>query len=276
MKSKGKSPSLSVAIISRNEEARIARCLESVRTIADEIIVVDSGSSDNTITIAESMGATVYSEEWKGFVAQRNSVLEKCTCEWVLFLDCDEVLSETLGKNIAEAIGNDECNGYKLKYVSFFMGRWIKHAWSQDWHTRLIRRGKAEWTGHDVHETLDCLEPVCKLDGDAYHYTYVNYEQHLTKGIQYATLGAKSLCSRGKKIRLYMLLVNPLWSFVKHYIVKCGFLDGFEGFVISVTSMHHNFYKYLTAWEMQNRGPAETLLKHDLLPQHPTSKNHRS
>jgi glycosyltransferase involved in cell wall biosynthesis len=260
-----KVPSLSVAIISRNEERRIAQCLESVRTIAQEIIIVDSGSTDNTVKIAESMGARVYSEEWKGFVAQRNSVLEKCSCEWVLFLDCDEVLSNNLSKNIAEAIRNDDCNGYKLKYVSFFMGRWIKHAWGMDWHTRLIRRGKAEWTGHDVHETLNCQGPVRNLDGIAYHYTYVSYEQHLTKGIHYAKLGATSLCSRGKKIRLYMLIVNPVWSFLKHYVVKLGFWDGVQGFVISVTSMHHNFYKYLFAYEIQNFKSVETPSKSDVL-----------
>jgi glycosyltransferase involved in cell wall biosynthesis len=274
MKSSKEMPSLSVAIISRNEKARIARCLESVRAIAREIIIVDSGSTDGTIMIAEAMGARVFSEEWKGFVAQRNSVLEKCTGEWVLFLDCDEVLSETLRNNIAEAIRNDECNGYKLKYVSFFMGRWIKHAWSQDWHTRLIRRGKAVWTGHDVHETLECREPVRKLDGDAYHYTYVNYEQHLSKGIHYATLGARSLCSRDKKIRLYMLIVNPVWSFIKHFVVKRGFLDGFQGFVISVTSMHHNFYKYLIAWEMQNREFIDGPSKSDNQPCQTSSETH--
>jgi glycosyltransferase involved in cell wall biosynthesis len=252
------SPSLSVAIISLNEEARISLCLESVRSIAQEIIIVDSGSTDNTIAIAESMGATVFSEEWKGFVAQRNSALEKCSCEWVLFLDCDEVLSETLRNNIAAAINNNEYNGYQLKFVSFFMDRWIKHAWSQEWHTRLIRRGKALWTGYDVSETLKCQEPLKKLDGEAYHYTYINFEQHITKGIFYAALGGKSLCKRGKKIRPYMLIANPIWCFVKHYIVKLGFLDGFQGFVISVTSMHHNFYKYLIAWEMQKRESIES------------------
>jgi glycosyltransferase involved in cell wall biosynthesis len=251
MISKNEFPSLSVAIISRNEEARIAQCLESVRAIAREIIIVDSGSTDKTISIAESMGARVYSEEWKGFVAQRNSVLEKCSCEWVLFLDCDEVLSDILSANIETAIRSEDCNGYKLKYVSFFMQRWIKHAWGMDWHTRLIRRGKALWTGHDVHETLDCAEPVKKIDGDAYHYTYINYEQHMMKGVHYAALGAQSLCKRGKKIRLYMLFANPLWCFLKHYVVKLGFLDGFPGFIISLTSLHHNFYKYLIAWEMQ-------------------------
>jgi len=251
-------PSLSVAIISRNEEARIARCLESVRPIAREIIVVDSGSSDNTIMIAESFGATVYSEEWQGFVGQRNSVMAKCSCEWILFLDCDEVLSASLCKSIAKAVQDKECNGYKLKYVSFFMGRWIKHVWSQDWHLRLIRRGQAVWVGHDVHETINCKEPVKKLDGDAYHFTYVNNEQHLTKGIYYATLGAKSLCARGKKVKPYMLVINPVWSLVKHYVVKLGFLDGFPGFVISVTSMYHNFYKYWFAWEIQNRESIET------------------
>lgn len=262
---------LSVALISCNEEARIAQCLESVRAIAAEIVVVDSGSTDRTVSIAESMGATVYAEAWKGFVAQRNSALEKCSCEWVLFLDCDEVLSEKLAENIVAAIAEGTGNCYELKYVSFFMGRWIKHAWSQDWHTRLIRRGTGQWAGRDVHETLICSDAAEKLAGDVYHYTYADYEQHLTKGIRYAHLGAQSLCSRGKKIHLYMLLLNPLWSFIKHYVVKCGFLDGFQGFVISVTSMHHNFYKYLIAWEMQNGSTVErSPEKKELLGQPPS------
>lgn len=259
MKSANDLPSLSVAIISHNEEARIAKCLESVRSIAREIIVVDSDSTDNTVAIAESMGATVYSEKWKGFVDQRNSVLEKCSCDWVLFLDCDEVLSKTLCNNIAEAIKKDECNGFKLKYVSFFMDRWIKHAWSQEWHTRLIRRGKALWSGYDVSETLECKGPVGKINGDAYHYTYIDFEQHVTKGIFYAALGGRSLCKRSKKVRPYMLIANPIWCFIKHYIVKRGFLDGFPGFVISLTSMQHNFYKYLIAWEMQHREPNKSV-----------------
>jgi len=252
IKTNHKTSSLAVAIISYNEEARIAQCLESVLPIADEIVIVDSRSTDNTVVIAESMGAKVYSEDWKGFVAQKNSVLEKCSCQWVLFLDCDEVLSGSLRDNIAAAIKSNECNGYKIKRISFFMGHWIKHAWGMDWCTRLVRREKAVWTGQDVHETLECPEPVKRIEGDAFHYTYINYEQHMTKGVHYAALGAQSLCKRGKKVRLYMLFTNPLWCFIKHYIVKAGFLDGFPGFIISLTSLHHNFYKYLIAWEMQN------------------------
>lgn len=261
MKSEHKTPSLSVAIISRNEEARIAKCLESVRSIAKEIIVVDSGSTDHTVAIAESMGATVFTEEWKGFVEQRNSVLEKCTCEWVLFFDCDEVLSETLRKSIADAIKNDAFNGFKIEYVSFFMNRWIKHAWSQEWHTRLIKRGKAKWTGYDVSEILECQAPVGRLDGIAYHYTYINFEQHIKKGLNYAALGGNSLCKRGKKVRAYMLFANPVWCFIKHYIVKRGFLDGLPGFIISLTSMHHNFCKYMIAWEMQGKKSFESATK---------------
>ena len=246
--------SLSVAIISFNEEARILRCLESVRTIAREIIVVDALSTDNTVAIAESMGATVFSEKWKGFVDQRNSVLDKCTGDWVLFIDCDEVLSDTLCQSIVTAIGNGtgECNSYKLQFISCFMGRWITHAWGQDWHTRLIRRGTASWTGHGVHETLQCQHPMVKLEGVAYHYTYQDYEQHMAKGVHYAALGAAALCLRGKKVRLYRLITNPLWIFIKQYILKLGFLDGFPGLILCLTSVHHNFYKYLIAWEMQH------------------------
>lgn len=245
-------PILSVAIISFNEELRIAQCIEQVKAIADEIIVVDSGSTDRTVEIAESLGAKVYAEEWKGFAGQRNSAKDKCSGKWVLFIDCDEILSAEVRSSIAAAIAQDRFSGYRLKFISFFMGKWIRYSWSLDWHTRLALRDHCRWTGQYVHEKLECDGTIGKIDGQVYHFTYSDYEKELSKAILYAKLGAQALCSRNKKIRLHHLVFNPLWGFIKHYFVKRGFLDGFQGFVIALTNLHYTFSKYLIAWEMQN------------------------
>lgn len=245
-------PTLSVAIIAFNEEARIAQCIENVKSIADEIIVVDSGSSDRTTEIAEALGAKLFREEWKGFAGQRNSARDKCSGKWVLFIDCDEILSEDARSGISAAILQSSFSGYQLKYLSFFMGKWIRHSWRQDWHIRLALRDSCRWTGQYVHETLECDGAIGKIDGHVYHFTYSDYEKELSKSILYAKLGAQSICSRNKKIKLHHLVFNPLWGFIKHYFVKRGFLDGFQGFVIAVSNLHYTFSKYLIAWEIQN------------------------
>lgn len=256
-------PTLSVALISFNEEARIAKCLEAVRDIASEIIVVDSLSSDRTVEIAESLGARVFREEWKGFAAQKNSALQKCACEWVLFLDCDEVVSKSLRSAIVQAIGQSGFDGYRLKRITNFMGKMVTHSWQNDWLTRLVKRDKARWTGEHVHERLECDGAVGSVEGPLYHFTYTNYETELTKGVSYAKLGAQALCARNKKIRLTHLIFNPLWGFIKHYVVKRGFLDGFQGFVIAFSNWHYTFDKYLIAWEMQNRDLCKRTDIHD-------------
>lgn len=245
-------PALSVAIIAFNEEARIARCIEHVAGIADEIIVVDSGSTDKTGEIAESLGAKLFREEWKGFAAQRNSARDKCSGTWILFIDCDEVLSAEARSGISAAVTRNSHDGYQLKFISFFMGKWIQHSWRQDWHIRLARRDSCRWTGQYVHETLECDGAIGRVNGHVYHFTYSDYENELSKSILYAKLGAQSLCARNKKIRLTHLVFNPLWGFIKHYFVKRGFLDGFQGFVIALSNLHYTFSKYLIAWEIQN------------------------
>jgi glycosyltransferase involved in cell wall biosynthesis len=256
---------LSVAIVSFNEEARIAQCLESVLAIADEIIVVDSGSSDHTLAIANSFGAKVYAEQWKGFVSQKNSALDKCTCDWVLFLDCDEVLSVQLQQEITEAVQAHACAGYFVQSAPFFMGRQIKYSWGGERKLRLIKRGSGQWAGLDVHETLECAGPVGELAGVFYHYTYLNYERQLEKSTNYSKLGAKSLVAKGRKATIMNLLFNPFWSFFKPYVVKRGFLDGLQGFIIAILAARNTFDKYLMAWEIQHpdtKGTAPEANKH--------------
>jgi glycosyltransferase involved in cell wall biosynthesis len=254
---------LSVAIISYNEEARIPACLAAVRPIADEIVVVDSGSTDRTPELADSVGARVFTEPWQGFVAQKNSALVKCTSDWVLFLDCDEVLSIELQHEVSAAIQSDAYQGYYVQSAPFFMGRRIRYSWGGEHKLRLIRRNCGAWTGLDVHETLECRGAIGELRGVFYHHTYLDFTRQLAKSSSYSKLGATSLIAKGKKVRLHHLLANPVWSFIKPYIVKRGFLDGFQGFVIAVLAARNTFDKYMMAWELQNEKRLENKSERD-------------
>jgi glycosyltransferase involved in cell wall biosynthesis len=245
---------LSVAIISFNEEANIARCIEAVKALASEIVVVDSFSSDNTVAIAESLGAKVYSEPWKGFVAQKNSALEKCNCDWTLFLDCDEEVSAGLAASLVATLAAPACDGYRINRKTWFMGRWIEHAWYPDWNIRLIRRGAGRWQGLDVHETLVVPGAVGSLNGDLNHYSFKDLRDLFERSVRYAAAGAESYRRSGKKASLSKLLLNPLHGFFKHYILKKGFLDGFPGFLASASNGIYVFMKYAFLWEQQRSG----------------------
>jgi glycosyltransferase involved in cell wall biosynthesis len=245
---------LSVAIISFNEEANIARCIEAVRPLASEIVVVDSFSSDNTVAIAESLGAKVFSEPWQGFVAQKNSALEKCSCDWTLFLDCDEEVSAELSASLVETLADPACQGYRVNRKTWFMGRWLEHACYPDWNIRLIRRGAGRWQGLDVHETLVVPGAVGALKGDLYHYSFRDLRDLFERSVRYAAAGAQSYRRSGRKASLSKLLLNPLHGFFKHYVLKRGFLDGFPGFLISVVNAVYVFMKYALLWELQRDG----------------------
>lgn len=242
---------LSVAIISFNEEANIARCLEAVRDCAAEIMVVDSHSTDRTVEIARSLGATVFSEDWKGHIAQKNSALDKCTCPWILSIDCDEVVSPELKESICQAVRQGTAEGYKVNRKTFFLGRWIEHAWYPDWKLRLIRNGTGRWSGFDPHDRLTVPGVTAKLDGDLYHYSFKNLRDCLERTIRYAANEAGSYYREGRRASLLNIVVNPLHGFFKHYIIKRGFLDGLHGFIISVLNGIYVFMKYALLWEMQ-------------------------
>ena len=243
------SPSLSVSIISFNEEDNIAKCLNAIQDIATEIIVVDSHSTDRTVEIASAYGAQVITEDWKGFTLQKNSALEKCTGEWILALDCDEVVSPELKVSIVAAINRQDCEGYQLNRRTFFMGRWINHAWYPDWNLRLIKRGAASWQGGDIHESLRTSAQTQRLTGDLYHYSFKDLLDCLTRTVRYATIAASAYHRNGRTIKWHYLVINPLHGFFKHYVLKRGFLDGWQGFIISVMNGINIFMKYSLLWE---------------------------
>jgi glycosyltransferase involved in cell wall biosynthesis len=246
--------SLSVSIISFNEEENIAKCLESIRDIADEIIVVDSHSQDRTRDIAREFGAKVYEEDWKGHVAQKNSALEKCSNPWVLALDCDEVVSQELKNSIIEAITKSDYDGYEINRITYYSGRWIKHAWYPDWNLRLVKREKAKWIGTDPHDRLIVEGKIKRLSGDLYHYSYKNITDHFRRVVTYAVISADAYMKEGRNAGLKELFFNPVYGFFKHYVLKLGFLDGIQGLIISMSNFFYTFLKYALIWEKKKHG----------------------
>lgn len=244
---------VSVSIISYNEEDNIGRCIEAIRDLAAEIVVVDSLSTDRTVEIARSFGATVYIEPWKGHIEQKNSALEKCGQPWVLALDCDEVVSEELRQSIEVAVLRADNDGFWINRRTNFMGEWINHAWYPDWNLRLVKREKAIWKGINPHDRLTIDGSQGKLHGDLHHYSFRDSLDMFTRTVKYATISAESYQRQGGRISFGKVVLNPLYAFFRHYVVKRGFLDGKRGFILSVSNFISTFMKYVILYENQGK-----------------------
>ena len=244
----GMQPSLplSVAVITLNEEQRLKECLESVRGLAREIVVVDSGSTDDTEKIARAFGSKFVVEPWAGHVAQKNKALQHTSMEWVLCLDADESLSPELAESIREALSQKSilANAFSLNRRSFYLGAWVRHAWYPEWRLRLVRKGQAQWVGRDPHDRLEAQGGVQRLDGDLYHYSYANLQDHLERTIRYARIASDALAKEGFQVRWHHLVFSPWAAFLKRLVVKAGWRDGWRGWIISFTAMLSVFGKY--------------------------------
>lgn len=247
---------LSVALITHNEEGNLERTLGTVAW-ADEIVVVDSGSSDGTEEVARKFHARFFDEPWKGFAEQKNSALEKCSCDWVLSLDADEALTDELAKQIWEVLHDPSAfDGYKIPRRNLFLGRWIRHGgFYPDPKLRLFRRGSAEFEIRPVHEKVHFVGKAGQLKGDLLHYAYPTLATYLEHMDRYSTLGgslaaSNGKCGRGTATFAGQVLLNPLATFCYNYFLRLGFLDGREGLLLH---MYHSVYiswKYAKAWEM--------------------------
>jgi glycosyltransferase involved in cell wall biosynthesis len=242
---------ISVALISYNEEHRISNTLESLSGLASEIILIDSGSTDRTQEIAESFGATVYVEEWNGFASAKNSALEKCTSDWVLFLDCDEVLTPELRVEIASQVClKNDYSGYRINRRSVYCGKIMQYSWQPDRKLRLVKKNaKPKWVGHIVHEELIVEGKIGTLKGEILHYSYTSIADHFAKTIKYASLSSQDYELKGKKVSFVNLILNPIFAFVNMYFVKGAFLDGKLGLVAAFSSMCGTFLKYAMLYE---------------------------
>jgi len=241
---------LTVALISYNEEDRIGAVLSSIHDIASEIVVIDSGSTDKTTEIAEKFGAKVFIEEWKGYKDQKNSALEKCSQDWILFLDCDEVVSQDLKKSIIDAVQNPSADGYFINRKTVYLGKVLKYAFQPDWKLRLVKRSSnPRWEGGNVHEYLVINGKTSKINGDLLHYSYRDIYDHFMKVVNYSKLSAEDMYRRGKKFNFINLVINPISAFLKEFLLKKGFLDGIRGFIVAVSTTFYTFLKYIFLWE---------------------------
>jgi glycosyltransferase involved in cell wall biosynthesis len=255
---------LSVAIVTLNEADNLARTLVSVR-FADEIVVVDSGSTDDTVEIATSFGVKVFSEEWKGFARQKNSAIDKCSGTWVLSLDADEELTLELQEEIRSMLDADErivppVDGYRLRLCHVFLGRWMRYGgYYPDMKLRLFRRvtssGAAHFTDRPVHESVQVAGRVETMKKDFFHHGYPNLEIYLEHMNRYSTLGARIVAERGKAsgtgLAFYWnVALVPLLTFVWNYIFRLGFLDGREGLLLHLYHSAYISWKYAKAWQI--------------------------
>ncbi len=238
--------SLSVIVITKNEEAMIRRCLESVAW-ADEIVVVDSGSTDRTRDICVGLGARFVVADWQGPGTQRNRAIDLATGEWVLALDADEWVSGALRSEIAEAIrAPGTSTVFRLPRLSSYCGRTMRHSgWWPDYVSRLFRRSGARFGGGIVHDHLIAAGPVGTLQQPLLHEAFTDLEEVLQKMNGYSTWGAQSLREGGARAGLLKAIGHGWWTFVRTYFLRAGFLDGREGFMLAVSNAEGTYYKYV-------------------------------
>ena len=239
---------ISATIITYNEERNIARAIESLRC-CDEIIVVDSGSTDRTAELAQNLGARVIESPWPGYAKQKNLAAERASNDWILSLDADEALSEGLEAEIWQIKKNGpKYDAYVMPRLAKYLGQWIFHSgWHPDRKVRLYHRDKAKWTGDYVHESVKVEGAVGHLEGSILHYTCDSLSEHLRTLDRYTTLAAEQIVGQKKRVTLWHLAIDPAWTFLNTYIFKRGFLDGFEGLAIAYMAAFYNFLKYAKA-----------------------------
>jgi glycosyltransferase involved in cell wall biosynthesis len=248
---------LSVILITFNEEKKIARCIASVKPIADEIIVMDSFSTDSTMAIAKEMGTRFYQRAFQGYGDQKNAGMALAAHDFVLFIDADEFLSETLRHSIEkEKIKGFSGDGYTMNRLNNYCGKWIRHgSWYPDQKLRIINRHKGHWNNNIVHEGLIMQDglSIYHLKGNLLHQAYSNFDDHIEKNNRYSKLSAQLLFEKGKRGPGYKIVFNPFWAFFKSYFLMFGFLDGFYGFVIAINIAHLTFLKYIKLYQLQQR-----------------------
>jgi glycosyltransferase involved in cell wall biosynthesis len=243
---------LSVIVITKNEEHNIVDCLESAKW-ANEIVVVDGGSDDKTVDLARGYSTKVFVKSWKGYAASKNFALEQCTGDWVLWLDADERVTKELAQEIQDLLTQSVTTfvGYEVARKAYFLGKWIKHCgWYPGYVLRLFRRGSGHWMEKKVHEYLEIVGPTGRFKAALLHYTDPNLWHYFDKFNRYTALAAEELSSKGEIFRLSQLTVRPPWLFVRMYFMKLGFLDGIQGLILCVLSSCYVFTKYAKFWEL--------------------------
>jgi len=253
---------ISVCMIAGAEAHRIGRALESVvGWTAEIIVVVNEDVDDGTDRVAEQFGARVFREPWKGYVAQKNSAAEKATQPWILGLDADEVVSESLRDEIIRVISDPRLSerfaAFSFPRCTWFCGRWIRHGdWYPDRQTRLWRRGMAKWGGIDPHDKLVVNGRVGRLRGDLLHFTALDLNHQIVKYLKYAEIFAQQRVQTRKPASQFDLFVRPIWRFLRSYLFRLGFLDGWQGLLVAQITAFGTFIRYAKVCEEFERARA--------------------
>jgi glycosyltransferase involved in cell wall biosynthesis len=245
---------LSVVIITYNEEQNIALCINSVKSLADEIIVLDSYSSDKTVEIARSHGAIIYQERFRGYIGQKNFAMQLASNNYILSLDADEALDDELIASIMKAKESFSHRAYSMNRCTDYCGRFMRHGlWYPDKKIRLFDRRIANWGGLNPHDKIVLQKGFTQqhLKGDILHYAFGNIEDLIWRDNRFSSIAAVSLYNTGRRSSWYRMLVHPAWAFVNGYFLRLGFLDGFEGFSFAVNTSHQVFLKYSKLYKLQ-------------------------
>jgi len=241
-------------IITYNEERHIESCIRSLKSVADEIIVVDSYSTDKTVEICKSYNVTVIMQSFLGYIEQKNFALTKASHDYIISLDGDECLSKELQESIIGLKKNWRYNGYCMNRFNNFCGQWIKHSdWYPDKKCRVFHRKKAQWSGINPHDNIilyDNSEKMGFLKGDILHYGYQSYSEFNKKTEHFSEIAAKAYLDKGKKATLWHIFFNPTWAFFKAYFLRLGILDGLNGFIICYQTANLTFLKYIKLWAL--------------------------
>ncbi|RKZ67258.1 MAG: glycosyltransferase family 2 protein [Gammaproteobacteria bacterium] len=240
---------ISACIISFNEEKKIEECLKSLQPVVDEIIIIDSLSTDDTLKIAEKYTDKIFQQKFLGHIEQKNLALKKASNDWILSLDCDERLSEELQQSILEIKDKlEHADAYRMPRKTFYIYRWLNHCWYPDIKTRLFNRNTSHWGGTNPHDHIVTEgKNIVRLKGDIFHLSFDSISDHLKTIDSFTEIGADELVRKNRTVTIFSPLTHASWTFFKLYIIKRGFLDGFAGLIVSVLSYMHVFIKYSKA-----------------------------
>ncbi|MFY7790985.1 MAG: glycosyltransferase family 2 protein [Polynucleobacter sp.] len=255
-------PTLSAILITRNEEANLEDCLASLDGLADQIVVVDTQSTDRTLAIAQKYGALVDTPaDWPGFGPQKNRALDLATGDWVLSLDADERLTAELRMEIKGVLEKPQANCYAIPRLSWYCGRFMRHSgWTPDYVDRLFKRGSARFSNDLVHERLIPHDSVMKLKNQMLHYSFMNQAQVQEKMQRYSTASAQQAFAKGKTASPLKAILHGTWSFIRTYVIRAGFLDGPQGFSLACSNAQGTYHRYMKLWRLNQA--AQAIKKH--------------
>lgn len=247
-------PRISATIICFNEEASIRAALESVAW-CDEIVVVDSFSTDRTVAICREFTDRIFQRPWPGFVEQKAFALEQARYPWVLNLDADERVSPALRREVERILGAARADGYYIPRLVYYLGRWWwRGGWYPDYRLRLFRRDHAVWGGVDPHEKVLLRGRSARLQSSLLHYTYRDISAHVATINSFTGVAAREIRLRGRAISVHDMVLRPVWRFVRFYLLRRGFMEGIAGLFVAQSAAFYVFMKYAKVWESERRG----------------------